>query len=110
MAYLISGQSATGTGYVKGSAVAAYWSDKGYVMLECSGNSASASLWTTPDPANVPSDWMQVTAWAAGPNTTATAQLSAFYPYLLGQVDWVSGGTNTATVNLQVVTRKQWPA
>lgn len=107
MAFLISGQNVTGTGSAQNNAsLAGYWSDKGYVFIECSGNSASASIWASPDPAN--GDWMQITGWALGVNTTATAQLSAYYPFVAAQVDWISGGARTALVNLQVVLRKMY--
>lgn len=106
MAFLVSGQSVTGTGSAQGFAsLDGRWSDRGYVMLECSGNSASASVWCSPDAANV-GDWLLVTAWALGVNATATAQLTSYYPTVAAQVDWISGGARTALVNLQVVLRK----
>lgn len=106
MAWLISGQNVTGTGSAAGQAsIATYWSDVAYVFVESSANSASASLWASPDPAY--GGWLQITAWAL--KGTATAQLTSFYPYLRAQVDWASGGTNTAKVNLQVVGRKMFP-
>lgn len=93
---LLTGQNVTGTG-VNTMDSRAY--KVGYVTLRISGNSASASLWASDDNAG----WMNVTSWAGGPNTTATAQLTTYYPYLAGSVTWASGGTNTGKVYMNVV-------
>ena len=100
--YLISGQNKVGTGVGATGAKAMFWSDKIYVHIDCSGNSASASILASPDGA---SRWLNITSWAIGVNATATAQLTAMYPFVIGQVDWVSGAANTGTVTMQVVGR-----
>lgn len=102
--YLLSGQNFTGSGSAQ---LATYWSDMAYVLVESSGNSASASLM-----ANVSDDtrtWMKVTSWAIGVNATATAQISSFFFKVRAQVDWVSGATNTGTVYFQYSQRKMFP-
>lgn len=77
-------------------------SDKVFAYLEVSGQPASASILGSPDGVK----WLVVTAWTGQAiGTTATAQLAGFYPYLMGQVDWVSGGTRTANVNMALVGR-----
>lgn len=107
MAYLISGQSVTGTGVDVFPALV-NWSDMAYTVIESSGNSASASIW-----GNVSDDnrtWMKITGWAVGVNSTATAQITSFFYKVQAQVDWVSAGTggnsNTAKVYLQYAPRR----
>lgn len=102
MSYLISGQNTSGSG--NGAIQGVHWSDMGYAMLEVSGNSASAALWgNVSDEARC---WMKVTAWAQGPNTTATAQITGTFFKVMATVDWASGGTNTGKVYLQYSPRR----
>lgn len=107
MAYLISAQSVSGSGAGRNNCFAhcVEGSPAAYVLLECSGNSASATLW-----ANAGDDdrsWLPVTSWAMSPNTTATAQLTTFYYKVMGTVDWASGGPDSGTVSMQYAPLKR---
>lgn len=97
MALLMSAQNVAGTasGRKGEFGQSMFRSDVGYVHIDCSGNSASATLLASPDGA---SRWMAVTSWAMGPGTTATAQVQSFLPYVAAQLEWASGGTRTGTV------------
>ena len=98
----ISFLSATAVG--TGTAIAAYQADRTFLYWTVSGNSASASVWASPDGA---AGWIQITAFTGnGIGATATAQLTALYPFIVGQIDWVSGGTRTASVTMHIVPRK----
>jgi hypothetical protein len=106
MAYALIFTAMNQTG--SGTARAMYWSDKGYVHIDCSGNSASATLWASPDGNG---KWMSVTSWALGQNVTATAQVASFLPYVNASLDWVSAGTGgnspTAKVSFYFAGRLQ---
>ena len=97
-AWLVSGQSATGT--AQGMDSRPY--SVGYLQANFSGNSASASLLASYDSAT----WMVVTRYYTGQMTADsrfTAQLNAYYPFLAGRVDFVSAsGGVTAAVWMHV--------
>ena len=93
-AWLLSANNAIGTG----SALGALAKNYGYVVVWASGNSASANLLGSIDSAN----WSQITAWSLGADTTATAQVTGYFPYLAGRVSWVSAeGAASGTVWMQ---------
>ncbi len=102
MAYglIFSAMDATGSG----TARATYWSNVSYVHIDCSGNSASATLVASPDGCG---RWMEVTSWAMGPSTTATAQVVSFFPFVNAHLDWVSGAARTGTVTFYCCGRLQ---
>lgn len=113
MPYLISGQNVTGTGsgVLPRGGVQQFvgplhveWADRAFVMLETSGNSASATLWGNAGD----NRWMAVTSWSGGVGTTATAQITSFFYSVCATVDWVSGGSRTGTVYMQYAPRKFW--
>lgn len=69
-----------------------------YFLVACSGNSASASLQVSPNGVDF---WMPITSLNLGAGVTATAQIfDMLYPAIRGTVDWVSAGTNVATVTM----------
>jgi hypothetical protein len=96
--WLISGQSATGTGVGMDSRPYSV----GYVYCNFSGNSASASILASHNSAT----WMVVTSYYTGQLTADcqfTAQLNAYYPYLAGRVSFVSAsGGVTAGVWMNI--------
>lgn len=94
MAWLLSANNAVGTG----SALGALGTNYNFIMLWASGNSASADLMAGADSAR----WSKVTSWSLGPDQTATAQFTGYFPYLAGQVSWVSAeGAASGTVWMQ---------
>lgn len=104
-AWLARSGSAVGTAqvsgaasYVLGTADARRWGQKLY-MLQCSGNSASAELMVPlhGDPVNGP--WVSATGWTMGAGATSTGLLTAYFPWAVLQLSWVSGGVRTAAVN-----------
>ena len=83
--FLVSGQSATGTGLGMDSRPYSV----GYVQANFSGNSASASLLGSYDSAT----WLAITSYYTGQytaNCQFSAQLNAYYPFLAARVDFVS--------------------
>ena len=83
--YLLSGQSATGTGLGMDSRPYSV----GYMQANFSGNSASASLLGSYDSAT----WLAITSYYTGQytaNCRFSAQLNAYYPFLAARVDFVS--------------------
>ena len=98
--YLISARSEVGTGRYGPQRTQGVG---GYFLVECSGNSASATLLASPHGGG---HWMPVTACALGAGQTATGQiLDMWLPYVMGRVDWVSAGTLAGTVTMIYVPR-----
>lgn len=91
--FLLSGQNFQGSG----TAQSFRWSDKTYFYVSAAGNSATATLYASPDGA---SHWLPITAIAV--KGTASAQLTGFYPYILAEATWISGGTVTAQLYVAV--------
>ncbi len=93
--WLLSGQSATGSGSIMDSRAF----PRGVMYMRISGNSASAELLCTHDTAS--NIWVQVAGYYTGQYTGVSDNLIALeqeYPYLLGRVSFVSasGGVTAA--------------
>lgn len=103
-AYIISGANTSGAvGTVLTAASVEGTFGAGIYQIQVSGNSATAAFQASIDGTN----YYTITATAMGVNTTGTGQWSGFYPFVRGAVVWASGGTNTGTVNILLVTRTE---
>ncbi len=87
-AFLVSGITSTGTGQALETR---NYPNAGYVWVQASGCSASATLLASHDSAG----WMPVTSFGLADLATATAQVSGYFPYLCARVDaaYVSAGS-----------------
>lgn len=108
--FLLRSASALGTALVSGdynaypelgTAKTQDWGQK-LITFVCSGNPASADILVPlyGDPA-FPT-WISATSTGMPAGTTGSAILSAYYPYMMAQLSFVSGGARTATVNIWV--------
>ena len=93
--YLLSGQSATGSGNVMDARA---WG-RGVIYMRVSGNSASATVLASHDDAS--NIWVAVASYYTGQYTANCDNLIAMeqpYPYLRARVDFVSasGGISAA--------------
>lgn len=92
--FLLSAKNAVGTGAGMGPLQRNF----GYLIARASGNNISGEFLASLDSAN----WMQVSGFGMTAGATATAQLTGFYPYLVGQVSWVSAsGAASGTMWMQ---------
>ena len=110
LAWLARSASAVGTAQVSGSGSLGYlpgtadgrgWGRR-LLAWQCSGNQATADLLVPlhGDPVNGP--WISATSLSMAAGATGSAMLTGYYPWMVLQLSWVSGGVRTATVNVSL--------
>lgn len=108
--FLLRSASAVGTALVSGNynpypelgtAKTDEWGQK-LISFVCSGNPATADILVAlyGDPAFPV--WISATSTGMAAGATGTAILTGYYPYVMAQLSWVSGGVRTATVNIWI--------